>query len=101
MPFRNEWFEPSKNLSLDVHKELPKGVQETKWGMGNLKEASGYVGEDYKQFHFCPKCAGWIEGHASRYEENTLNSSQLAGRQGTTYHCLRCGYEIDFFGRMS
>lgn len=102
MPYRNQWFDAPKDMSLTVHKELPEGVHEDSLRfLHNLKEASGYTGLYYVTFHFCKHCGGWIEGHANEYEVNTLNSSRLSGRRGTEYHCCRCGEQIAFMGMMS
>lgn len=102
MPYRQEYFEAPKNLSLPVHKELPDGVEEGRLSfIHNLKEASGYIDGHYVWFHFCKRCGGWIEGQPNGYEVNTLSSHQLSGRRGTEYHCCRCGEQIAFSGIMS
>jgi len=100
MPYRQSWFDAPKNMSLTVHKELPDGIPEQKLSFGT-REAWGTVNGEFKTFHFCRYCGGWIEGHANQYEVNTLNASQLSGRQGTEYHCQRCGERIGFMGMVS
>lgn len=102
MPYRHQWFDAPKDTSLSVLKSLPSDVSEDRLNdLFNLKQAAGYVDGQYKTFHFCPHCGGWIEGHANQYEVNTLNSGHLAGRRGTEFFCCRCGERIGFFGMMS
>ncbi len=102
MPFRQQWFDAPKDMSLTVHKNLPEGVFEDQFRfLDYLKEAHGYVDGRHVVFHFCKRCGGWIEGHANQYEVNTLNSGRLSGRRGTEYYCCRCGEQIAFSGLMS
>lgn len=102
MPYRNQWSDAPKDMSLPVLKELPEGVAEGRLAfIHNLKEASGYVDGHYVFYTFCKRCGGWIEGHANSFSVNTLNSSQLSGRKGTEYFCCRCGEQIAFMGMMS
>lgn len=102
MPYRNQWFDAPKDMSLTVHKELPEGVEEGRFAfVRNMREASGMSGDKYLFFYFCKRCGGWIEGHANEYSVNTLNPSQLSGRRGTEYFCCRCGEQIAFNGMMS
>jgi hypothetical protein len=101
MPWITHYEPAPKDMNLPVRKDLPDGVTERKWTLSHLREAHGIVGDDYLTFHYCDRCEGWIEGHANEYRVNTLDSSHLAGRQGTEYFCRRCGEEIAFSGLMS
>jgi hypothetical protein len=77
MPYVQIWVPAPKDESLVVHA---------------TKLISG------ESYH-CQFCGGWIDGEPNRFEEDSL--APLAGRKGTVLHCIRCGYEIDFFGMQS
>lgn len=101
MPWGLTWYDAPKNMSLEVHKELPYWAHERSLSWG-VKEAEGWPDEDtWVFFHYCRHCGGWIEGHAQEFKENTMDSTRLAGRSGVAYHCLRCGQEIGFSGAVS
>lgn len=100
MPYTSWFDDPPKDPTLKVSENLPDGVAESD-SFHDLHEAYGFVGEEYKTYHHCRFCGGWIEGHAHELEVNNLNTRRLAGRQGTEYYCRRCGRQIGFFGLMS
>jgi hypothetical protein len=92
-----------KNMSLSVSKDVPEGyVEEFGWAtMGNVRTART---SEYKYAYFChyKECNGWILGEPIEHEENSISPSHpLSGRQGTSYHCRRCGGEIGFNGMVS
>lgn len=90
------------DMTLKVHEALPEGVAEHSALLDWHREAYGTTADGkFHNFHHCKKCGGWIEGTANAHRVNTLDSSHLAGRSGTEYHCRRCGREIGFVGIMS
>jgi hypothetical protein len=95
MPYKMRWVPAPNNDALAVHKELPDGFAETEepWGYRVAR------GPHYAPMHFCPRCGGWIDGHATDYREDT--TGPLCGRRGTAYHCARCGWELAFVGMVS
>ncbi len=94
MPWQQQWVEAPKDLRLPVLAELPDGVRELEFPFG-YKEAYGQG----RRFYSCRYCGGWIEGQPNSFPVNTLGP--LSGRQGTEYHCRRCGEQIHFDGIMS
>lgn len=104
MPFRTIWEPNPSDKSLPVLKEeeLPAGVREFLPGFSDRhRTKSGVVDDEYKSFHYCPRCGGWIPGDYYTYGVNNLDTRHLAGRSGTSYACRRCGDEVDFNGIMS
>lgn len=105
MPYRLVWEDAPHDDSLTVHESLPHGVAEHSLSsslLGGAREAWGTTADGtFHKFHHCSRCGGWIEGDAYVSSVNTLNSSRLAGRQGTEYYCRRCGQEIAFSGLVS
>lgn len=101
MPYYMHYEPPPTNMGMKVHKELPVGVRERERLLSHLREADGIVNDAWLEFHFCPDCDGWIEGHAQEFKVNTLDGGRLSGRRGTEYFCRRCGYQIAFMGIMS
>lgn len=104
MPHRMVWYDAPHDENLPVLQELPEGIQEdqfmARWHP-NRREARGRINDAYKTYVYCRRCGGWIEGKYYTSRVNTLNSRQLAGRQGTEYYCPRCGEQVDFEGIMS
>jgi predicted RNA-binding Zn-ribbon protein involved in translation (DUF1610 family) len=94
MPYQQEYIPAPTDFSLKVVKDKPEG-HETDFA-AVVKQIFDMENGDV--WHFCPKCDGWIRGKPNQFEENTLGP--LCGRQGTTSHCARCGYEINFSGMM-
>lgn len=84
---------------MPVYAELPRGAIETTSLIVEHREAKGYVNDKYKNYYFCPKCEGWIEGWPKSARVNTL--APLSGRSGHTEECERCGYELSFMGIVS
>ncbi len=104
MPYRLEYFDAPKDLSIKVYAELPDGYSEVKFGLG-YKEAdlnSEHWGEG-KEFsmYYCSHCDGWIYGEPHKYHIDTLRPEQLAGRRGDEYFCRRCGERVGFWGTVS
>ena len=93
MPWRMEYESAPADESLAVSANLPTEFVEDDMGYRDAR------GPHATHMHYCPKCGGWIEGHANQFREDTLGP--LCGRRGTTYHCRRCGYEIGFTGCMA
>lgn len=98
------WEDAPKDEGLTVHESLPPLVGELAYTsvLGQPRQAWGATADGAPRvLHFCQHCNGWIEGTATQYSVNTLDSSRLAGRRGTEYYCRRCGREIAFSGMMS
>ena len=108
MPWQQVCQPAPKNLRLTIHKHLPVGMEESRMG-----ELLGYPRVAYPnlqlprdqwpftEMHYCSHCGGWIPGEATEFKVSTLDSSRLAGRQGTEWYCGRCGEQIAFVGLMS
>lgn len=99
MPYRMVYEPAPKHLSMPVLKALPDGIHELRFSFNGIREASGMVDDHIENYHFCPRCGGWIEGSVNEYEVNTMGP--LSGRQGTEYYCRRCGEEIGYIGAVS
>lgn len=91
------------NPELKVFKELPEKYEADPLGFSD-KEAKikhEFLREPLDQLermHFCYHCDGWIPGHPIR-EGIHEPLVAMTGRQGTSYQCARCGYEICFVGK--
>lgn len=100
MPYRQVYEPAPKNMKLPVltDEQLPQGVVPRAVLLGGVREAYGVVGDDFKTYHYCSHCKGWIEGSANAFPVHNLG--MLSGRSGQEYYCLRCGHEIAFIGMM-
>lgn len=105
MPYKQVWFDASKDENIEVYRDLPPEYHERKFGLWGVKQAElnvEYWKDDKELWMYeCHHCNGWIKGEPNKYEINTLRPSQLAGRQGTEFYCRRCGNQIGFMGIMS
>jgi hypothetical protein len=95
MPWETRWVPAQSDPSLPVLDELPEGD----WHREDLFGYPYAFGGGGRRFYRCSHCAGWIEGQPAASRVNTLGP--LSGRQGTEYHCRRCGSELAFSGMMS
>jgi hypothetical protein len=89
LPLYNEV--PENGLEIDVHGSFTDGAS---WEI--LKTYPEYL---HNTFYYCNQCKGYIAGQPSQDGENSIGP--LAGRCGTSYNCIRCGYELGFHGYMS
>lgn len=104
MPYRQIYEPAPSDMSMAVltDEQLPQGVHPKDDFIIGSREAYGTTPDgEFKTYHHCSRCGGWVEGHASEYEVSTLNTRRLSGRRGTEYHCRRCGRQIAFHGIMS
>lgn len=92
-----------KNLDLEIIQKLPSGVVPIIQLPNEAKVAGGFVGFDneYKTFHHCPDCKGWIAGKPIAHKHNNLRPTRLTGRRGTSWYCARCGWQLAYRGKMS
>lgn len=101
MPYEQHWVPAPKDKSLPLlegDKENPPfgfALDERFW-MGSFATAKDL---SFERAYFCRHCGGWISGLPNHYRVNTLGV--LSGRQGTEYHCRRCGEKIGFRGRVA
>jgi len=101
MPWVQVWEDAPHDESLEVLQSLPPGVSRLE-ASGDLHHAWGQTADgEWRSYHFCQHCGGWIPGNAYEVQENTLDSYHLAGRQGRVDYCRRCGREIAFSGIVS
>lgn len=93
-----EYYESIADKSIEVIKELPKGVysesnKDNVTEVVNLDTGQGYV--------YCKMCDGYIPGRVGFEFVNDMDSMKLAGRRGTRRFCKRCTYEFSFKGSVS
>lgn len=55
--------------------------------------------DKWDTYYYCTECKGYIKGSPSEHGENTIGP--LAGRFGQSYNCIRCNYELAFYGYVS
>jgi len=93
MPFETRWVPPDP--LPEAHVELPDGWEE----VASYTRARKAVSKEHnREAHLCYIC-GWVIGEP--LTKRVSDMGFLSGREGTAYHCLRCGREIAFTGRMS
>ena len=83
------------NLDLKVLKELPKDSERVFKFYAALASVDNE--EDFKEFHYCEKCDGWIEESPIRHK--LTNFEAKTAKNGVGYFCARCGNNIGFFCR--
>lgn len=98
------------NPELPVHKEIPAAGIEVDFD-GDFKDMDWqavisqptlYTEMCAKdKYYYCPnsECQGYIKGTPAVSTENSIGA--MAGRCGTSYHCIRCGWELYFNGYIS
>lgn len=90
---------------LEVFDEIPEdGIEVDSHGSffsirGNFEKVNSQPNLLENPYYHCSECNGYIAGFPHREQENTIGP--LSGRCGSSYHCIRCGYELSFSGYMS
>lgn len=85
---RSYWVEEPKNLDLEVVPVKPDGAV-------TFMHLAETVHRGSKVWHHCGRCGGWIDGWPREYAAKSHESNS---RIGMSYHCARCGVEIEFNG---
>lgn len=90
-----------RDKSLEIFPEVPHdGIEVSHMGhtknYNKLRENPELL---HNPFYFCRACSGYIQGKPAPITEDTMRP--LAGRQGCSYRCRRCGRELCFVGAIS
>lgn len=100
MPYKSEWFDAPKNMSVQVFKDLPENyIEEPRYFLNKSFRIAKTAKYSFAYFCNHKECKGWILELPNEYEENTIGI--LSGRKGTVFYCVRCGNEIGFEGMYS